>query len=431
MALGGGNFITQNKILPGSYINFVSTAVAGDTLSQRGYATMALELDWGMSEVLELTADDFSRNSLEIFGYEADDENLTSLVELFKNASTLYIYRLNGGGVKASCDFATAKYAGTRGNDLKIVIAANVDETSYFDVSTYLDYELMETQTVESSADLVDNDYVDFVKTVTLATTAGTALTGGTNAEVTTSSHQAYLDKMESYTFNAMGAFTTDDTIKALYASFVKRMREEVGLKFQLVLYDYDADYEAVVSVANSCSESTANLVYWVTGAIAACEVNKSCTNKLYDGVYTVDTAYTQSQLEDCILGGKFAFHKVGSEVRVLSDINTLLTTSDSKGDIFKENQTIRVIDQIATDVATLFNTKYLGVVPNDAAGRISLWADIVKIHEALAEIRAIEDFSDTDVAVGVGESKKSVIVSDVVTVVNAMAQLYMTVTVY
>lgn len=47
-----------------------------------------------------------------------------------------------------------------------------------------------------------------------------------------------------------------------------------------------------------------------------------------------------------------------------------------------------------------------------------------------LNEIRAIEDFSEDDVTVSQGESKKSVVVTDAVTVVNAMDKLYMTVTV-
>jgi hypothetical protein len=117
----------------------------------------------------------------------------------------------------------------------------------------------------------------------------------------------------------------------------------------------------------------------------------------------------------------------VGDSVRVLEDINSLVTTTDDKGDIFKDNQTIRVVDQIANDIASLFNTKYLGVVPNDESGRISLWADIVKHHEQLQDIRAIENFNDADVTVSQGNTKKSVVVNDVVTVVNTMTQLYMT----
>lgn len=106
-----------------------------------------------------------------------------------------------------------------------------------------------------------------------------------------------------------------------------------------------------------------------MTGASAGCAVNKSIQNRKYDGFFMVETPHTQSQLKAAVKAGKFTFHKVGTDVRVLEDINTMVTTSDTMGDVFKDNQTIRVIDQIGNDIAVLFNTKYLGVVPNDAPG--------------------------------------------------------------
>ena len=259
-------------------------------------------------------------------------------------------------------------------------------------------------------------------------------MTGGGNGEVSGKDHQDYLDKAESFSFNTMGAALTDDTTKSLYAAYNKRLRDEMGVKFQLVLYDYvKADFMGIISVNNKPLDegwSEASLVYWVTGASAGCAVNKSNQNRKYDGDFTVETPHTQNQLKAAIKAGKFTFHKVGTDVRVLEDINTMVTTSDTMGDIFKDNQTIRVIDQIGNDIAVLFNTKYLGVVPNDAPGRISLWSDIVKHHEQLQDIRAIENFSDADVKVDQGDTKKSVVVTDLVTVVNAMGKLYMTVTV-
>lgn len=193
------------------------------------------------------------------------------------------------------------------------------------------------------------------------------------------------------------------------------------------------ADYYGTISVKNKVLDdgwSEASLVYWVTGVSAGCEVNKSNQNKIYNGEFTIFADYTQNELKKAIKAGEFTLHKVGTDIRVLEDINTMVTTSDTQGDIFKDNQTVRVMDQIANDIAVLFNTKYLGVVPNDAAGRISLWSDIVKHHEQLQEIRAIENFSDSDVTVDQGNTKKSVVVTDLVTVVNAMSKLYMTVTV-
>lgn len=149
-----------------------------------------------------------------------------------------------------------------------------------------------------------------------------------------------------------------------------------------------------------------------------------------YSGEHAVDTGYTQSDLVNAMKSGEFVLHQVNSEIRVLADINTMVTVTDTCGDVFKENQTVRVIDQLANDDAVLFNTRYLGVVPNDASGRTALWSDLVKIRQELQKIRAIEGFSDSDVTVAQGENRKSVVVESSITVVNAMSQLYMTVTV-
>ena len=46
MALGGGTWVTQNKVLPGYYSNFISLANASAKLSDRGFCTMPLVLDW-------------------------------------------------------------------------------------------------------------------------------------------------------------------------------------------------------------------------------------------------------------------------------------------------------------------------------------------------------------------------------------------------
>lgn len=434
MALGGGSFIAQNKELPGAYINFVSMASASAVLSARGIATMPLEMDWGIEgEVFEVTNEDFQKHSQKIFGYAYDHAKMKGLRDLFIGTRTLYAYRLNGGGTKASCTYATALYGGIRGNDLKIVIQANADDESKFDVITYLGTVAVDTQTVGSAAELVANDYVTFKTDATIQVTASTPLTGGANAEVDGAAYQNYLDKVEAYTFNAMGVVTTDAATIKLFNAFNKRLRDEMGIKFQLITYNNLADFMGITSVKNKVTDadwSEASLVYWVTGIQAGCEVNKSCQNKKYDGEFTVDVSYTQTQLKQCIKNGEFVLHRVNSEIRVLEDINTMVTTTDTCGDIFKDNQTIRVIDQLGNDDAVLFNTKYLGVVPNTASGRTSLWSDLVKIRQQLQDMGAIENFNDSDVTVAQGDTKKSVVVTSGVEIVNAMGKLYMTVTV-
>ena len=434
MALGGGSFTSQNKVLPGTYINVVSAAAASKALSDRGIATMPLELDWGVEgKVFEVKSEDFKDSSLKLFGYLYDDPKLTGLRDLFLGANTLYAYRLNGSGEKASNTYATALYGGIRGNDLKTVIMANADETEKYDVITYLGTVKVDTQTVTAANELVANDYVAFKSDAVLEATAGEALTGGTNGTVDGTAHQNYLNKIESYTFNTMGVVTTDDTTKKLYAAFNKRLRDEMGVKFQLVLYRLAADYMGVINLKNKITDvgySEASLIYWVTGAESGCEVNRSCQNKRYDGEFTIDTDYTQNDLKQALKNGEFVLHRVNTDVRILDDINSMITVSDICGEVFKDNQTIRVIDQLANDDAVIFNTKYLGTIPNNASGRTALWSDLVKIRRELQRMGAIENFKDSDVTVTAGESKKAVVVASAITVVNAMSKLYMTVTV-
>lgn len=430
--LGGGSFTAQNKVLPGAYINFVSAASAGAVMGERGVAAIPMVLDWGPEKTaFEVTAEAFQEKSREIFGYSYDDAAMISVRELFKNLTKGIFYRLNAG-VKAANDYGTATYSGSRGNSLKIVIVKNIDDETKFDVKTIFEGKEVDAQTVTGASGLKDNAYITFKETATLAETAGMPFIGGTSGEaVTGEDYAAFLAKMENYSFQVLCCSSTDENVKALFAAFTKRMRDENGIKFQTVLYRYaKADYEGVISVENETEELEAGLVYWVAGVEAACAVNKTTENKTYDGEYSVKTDYTQVQLKEGVQSGKFLFHKVGSEIRVLMDINTLVTYTEEKGEDFSSNQTIRVLDQIGNDIASLFNTRYLGKMPNDAAGRVSLWNDIVTYGKQLTTLRAIEAVSAESITVDKGSSKRSVVVNFPVEPINCMSQLYMTVVV-
>lgn len=438
MALGGGTWQTQNKVLPGYYVNFSSVPRASATLSDRGYAAAPFELNWGPEEqVFPVTSGDMQKNSKTIFGYGYTDPALLPLREIFTHATTVYCYRLGKGAVKAANDLATAKYGGTRGNDITIAVAANVDEGSLWDVSTLVDGAVVDMQTVSKAADLVGNDWVDFKASGTLEATAGKPLTDGENVSaINGESHQAFLDKIESYSYNVLCCPTADPTTVKLYQQFTSRLRDEVGSKFQLVAWQpTTADYEGIIGVWNKVTHSSIAgvpehlLVYWLAGAEAGCAVNKSLTNFKYDGELTIDTNYTQAELEAALKAGKLLIHNVNGDPRILDDINTLLTLSDTKGEIFQSNQTMRVCDQIANDMAVLFATKYLGTVPNDASGRSSLWGDITKLIQDLNTIRAVQDFDPEIVTCEQGDAKNAVLCTvDGLNIVNAMAKLYMSV---
>jgi hypothetical protein len=343
--LGGGVFVTQNKVLPGSYINFVNASTAGSAIGERGVVAIALPLGKAVGEVITINRAQFVNECSVILGKEYNSDDVKPLREIFRHANKVYIYDLGADGTV--------------------------------------------------------NDAVK---------------------------------ALEACEFNVLCAYTAETTDIDAYIAAIKMWRDELGKKCQVVVYNQsNPDYEGVINVVSTISDDSAPeyaLVAWLAGAEAGCKINESCTNMLYDGEYTIIANKTQTELEECIKNGKIAFHLVYDNIRLLEDVNSLVTTTADKGEDFKYNQTIRVIDQIANDIAKLFNTKYLGRIPNNASGRVSLWADIVAHHKAMEAISAIDAFDSAKLTVVQGATKKSVVINDCITVMNAMAQLYMTVVV-
>lgn len=422
MALGGGTFTTQNKVLPGAYVNVVSASRASATLGDRGVVAMPIALSWGNSgEVITVTAEEFIKNSMKIFGYDYNADEMLPFREVFKHAQKVHVYNLATGGVKSTMTNATAKKAGTRGNNLKLVAQTNIDDESLFDVSLYMGSSIVFSQTVSKASELKENEFVTW-KDAELTVTAGIPFTGGTDGTVDIVAYQAALDKLERYNYNML--ICPDESVIDLYVAFTKRMRDNVGVKFQTIIPAVtNPDYEGIVQLPQVQSGA----IYWAAGALAGCAINKSCTNKLYDGELNITCLHTQSELEQCIKDGVFVFHMVEDETRVLVDLTSFVSVTDTKNARFCKNQTIRVIDERGNTTARIFNKKYLGQVHNDAPGRISFWSDLVTHAREMEAMRAIETYDTESLVVELGSTPETVITAEKLKIIGTMEQLYLT----
>ena len=443
MPMGGGTFTVQNKILPGSYINFVGYANAA-TLGARGVAALPLELDWGPeSQIYTLEAGEFNQKALEVFGHDPAAAELLLIREALKRCSTLLVYRVNAGGTKASAAVGgmtvTARWGGTRGNDIKVALLAN--GAGDVDVVTYLDGAEADRQTVAKSggaAELKANDFVTFGTAETLTAAAATALTGGTNGTVNTAAYTAWLTALEVESFNAVGYPGTDAAVKALVDAFVKRLRDEDGRKVVGVLYQYTtADSVGILSVKNGVKLADGTVltgdkaVAWVTGATAGAEVNESLTNTAYDGAVDVDVKYTRGQYEQAMQAGEFVFYPDGGKARVLSDLNSRTSFGGGISEDWTSNRVVRVMDGWANDVARTFSQSYLGTQTNSETGRALFKADLVALGKEYEGIDAISGFAPDDVTVLQGDGKRDVSVACALTPNDSMEKLYMTVAVH
>ncbi|WP_338042476.1 phage tail sheath family protein [Paenibacillus ginsengarvi] len=431
--------MTQNKVLPGVYINFTGKRQAVGAVGERGTMTMGLSMSWGTPKtVIEIhPGDDLSVT----LGYDITASQLLLVREALKRAQTVLLYRLNSG-TKATVTTgnltATAKWGGIRGNDLSVVIQTNLDDEDLFDVHTLLSGEVVDTQTVAAIPGLVANDWVVWSGTGNLATTAGAPLVSGADGSVTNSDYSDYLSAIELYDFNTIAYPGTANDLKALYVAFAKRLRDDEGKKIHVVLENYTtADFEGVISVKNGVrlSDGTiltaAQATAWVAAATAGAAMNESLTYEAYDDAVDVGTRYTNSQLEAAVSAGEFVFVPAQEKAKVLVDINSFTSFEPTKGKMFSKNRVIRVLDGIGNDFKRIFESAYLGKVGNSADGRELLWGECAAYLRNLQNIGALQNVDpQTDLSVQQGTDSDSVYIEVNVQPIDSVEKIYMKVTV-
>lgn len=436
----GGSFSTQNKILPGTYINFVAAGNKTE-VSGRGIAALALELDWGPeNEVFSIDQSDFNAVAKKVFGYDATDKKMFLVREALKKAKKLLIYRLTSGGQKASATISgmliSAKHGGVRGNAIKVAVRTNVDNALSMDVITYLDGEVMDSQTVPKntgSSLLKPNDFVDFGTVSELSAATATPLSGGTNAVVNAAKHNAALVALEVEQFNTIGYIGTDSSIKALYKAYVKRLRDE-GKTITGVLADYPSDNLGLINVKNGVVLATGETVQnhlavaWVTGATAAAEMNMSLTDTQYEDAIDVDVKYNKSSLETAIKNGEFVFYAENNKAKVLSDINSLTTFLLGVSKDWTSNRVVRVMDNWSDDISAIFNGRYRGSASNIDTVRQLLKADLVSLALSYERMDAITEFNSEDIAISRGDGKRDVEIKSAIQPADSMEKLYVNV---
>lgn len=226
-----------------------------------------------------------------------------------------------------------------------------------------------------------------------------------------------------------------DDAVKGIIATFVKTMTDDEGVKIQAVLANYAGDYEGIINVVQgivlsgneklTASQTTA----WVAGATAGATMYTSNTGMLYEGAVDVDPRMTKTEMETAIKAGKFIFKVDSSQnVTVVYDINSLTTVTTDKGQIFTKNRLIRTIYGIANDVASIFESNFIGKTNNNEEGRSLLKAALVDYFNTLQTLGAIQDFETDDITISEGDAIDAVVVTIAIQPVDSIEKIYITV---
>lgn len=444
--MAGGTWKSQNKVQPGVYINTKSQGNVRANIGTRGIVAIAEPLSWGPSGIVQtiIPGEDLTP----YIGYDITNEKAVFLREMMKGSDTtagpskIFLYRPTGsGGTKATATTgaltATAVYDGVRGNDIAIVISADPDEETTFQVATVVDGFIRDQQTAKKAEDLAGNAWVTFSGSGELAATAGKTLAGGKDPAVSTADYAAWLTAMEPYKFDVLVYDGEDQTTIQAVAAFVKRVSNNIGLKCQAVMANSQAsNSEWVISVNNGVKLDDGTVLdakkatWWLGGAEAGALYNQSLTYSRYPNAIEASPKLTDTQIEAAIQAGEIVFIDTFDKVKVCTDINTFTSFSVDKGEEYSKNRVMRVLNQFCNDVYEHFSNYFIGKVNNDETGRSLLKGWIVGYLNDMQANGGIQNFTAEDVMVEAGNSIDAVLIGVNIQPVDSIEKIYMSVTV-
>ncbi|KIL80731.1 phage tail sheath family protein [Bacillus badius] len=359
--MNGGTFTPgEEKQRAGIYFRFTSAANDRLAVGERGIVALPLVLNWGApKQFIEVTKTEDVEKKL---GLDINDPSLLLLREAKKKAKTVLAYRVNEG-TKATKEVATgvtatAVYGGTKGNDITIKVAPNVVDETKKDVTTFMGTKAVDKQTVANGSELKANAWVTFQGAGELIDSAGIKLVGGADGTPTNLDYTDFFSAAETEYFDVIALPVDDEQLKTAFVSFVKRMREQKGVKIRGVLANYAGDYEGIdnVTVGAVLPEKTltpAETVAWVAGAAAGATIYQSLTFVEYEGAIDVTPRLDNDEIIERLAKGEFmlTFDARDKTVTVEKDINSFVSFTKEKDKKFQKNKIVRILDAINNDL--------------------------------------------------------------------------------
>ena len=228
---------------------------------------------------------------------------------------------------------------------------------------------------------------------------------------------------------------TSASTAQQTIANWVKAMQEEEVKNITAVLTNYVADSQYVinnvqgVTLSDGSTLTAAETGAWIGGVTAGAKITESNTARKFVGAIDVTPRMTKTEMETAIKAGKLILTVDKSQnVTVVADVNSLTSTTQTLGDIMKQNRSVRTACGIREDIGTVWDSNIKGKYNNNEEGRSIFKSALVEYFADLERRGAIQNFSADDITVEAGTAINAVVVTVAVQLVGSMEIAYITV---
>ena len=216
--------------------------------------------------------------------------------------------------------------------------------------------------------------------------------------------YNAALTELATYKWDYLVAPTAaTDGVASTIASWIKSQRTNNKASYKAVLPNTAADDEAIINVActatyltddNTTQTITAEgLCSRIAGIIAGTPLTMACT---YAPLLEMADCQrmTKTELDEAVNAGKLVLMWDGEKVKVCRGVNSLVSTSTTKGDSFKKIKLVEAMDMIRDDISMTAQDSYIGKYVNNYDNKCLLISAIEGYFAALQRDGVIDSAS-------------------------------------
>lgn len=212
------------------------------------------------------------------------------------------------------------------------------------------------------------------------------------------------LKVLETIKFDyAVGPHDISSEDATTFATFIKGLRDNKGIKVKAVLPNTKGDNEGVINftttdiVVGETTFTTAQYCSRIAGLLAGTPLQMSAT---YYRLSEVDDVpkFTKSELDAKINSGEFVIFHDGDKVKVARAVNSLTTVGATKSEDYKSIKIVDIMDLIYTDIKRTCEDSYIGKFANNYDNKCNLIVSIQAYLEALRD----DELLDKDIVTGI-----------------------------
>lgn len=442
-----GTWVSQNKVRPGVYINYVFSEAELVNYASNGVLALNYTLPLNPEGVVEITSADIKNKGLQKYGVVSGTDAYKYITTLLKYSSKLVLYSpkmtdSSKAKLNVTNEFnAVAKYPGVEGNKLAVEVIGNAGERQAF--NTYYNNELVAIQYLDDETMTLEgiNDFVEIEITgASVTATVPTLLTGGVSGTIDkTQMTSAYLDEIKNKEIEVIAINLTEaDYDFSVFEDFVNEYNANHVQKVVVVYPKTDEasaskNSEFVIAIAPQEATLSNGLVMdagMVAGYIGAKEAGadytRDLTFDLCDDIVSI-TELGNDEIEENIKKGIMNLsYRSDRSVVIEDDINSLVLLSENQSSALKSNDTLRLLNDLSYRIVSYGENVVIGKKKVTETTLNVVKAFVIGIMNQYAEEQVIINFdSNKDVQVVFGEQPDGILCTIAIQKTNSAKKLY------